>query len=66
MLELIRDFRLLSRASRLDMETYLNSFYEQLQTMKASASDDLYLKLREVSPEAIPAGADPEIYQLRR
>lgn len=61
--QLIRAEKGLSVAARVEMRNYLDSFYAELAAMGERPS---YVQLRSNAPQAVPAGASPENYGVRK
>lgn len=66
LLNIIDDFRPLSRTSRDDMMNYLLVFYDQVDMLLGQGETNLYVRLRQNHPNAIPDGGSPELYRIAK
>lgn len=64
--EIIQNQRLLSSSARADMRTYLQGFYEQLTDLQQLGSIRTYSQMRQTAPQAVPPGAKPEDFGVRK
>ena len=60
----ISRFNLLSKPAREDMREYLLTFYDQLAALRASGTQNFYVRLRQEHPNAVPDGGTPSEYGL--
>ncbi len=65
-IDIVMDFRRLPRASRVEIRDYLMAFYEEIDAIQASASQEFYLNLKNGYLDVLPEGATPAPYQYVR
>ncbi|MCB0637886.1 MAG: hypothetical protein KDC54_14760 [Lewinella sp.] len=66
LLDMVQGFRYLSGTSRDDITNYILLFYDQLDLLLLQGDTNLYARLRQNTPNAIPDGGAPEMYQVRK
>lgn len=64
--DIIKDQRLLSGAARSSMRTYLQSFYDHLADLRQLGNVRTYSQMRQTAPQAVPPGAKPEDFGVRK
>lgn len=64
LLEEVDQLRLLPRSQRQEVREYLLTFFDQMEGLQAGQAVDLYQRIRQEHPMAVPDGANPLDYRI--